>query len=204
MSTPERARGAIAEARHLLALNLPHRRNLSAVKVKLSAWETAAKTFPKGSASNRCAEWLYGAGCLCGALFELERYRDTEAPTMWGAIGEIKNEMRYALKKAEDYLAEWEAADTDEEPDEEPESARDRVGGKLRSAALLRACGCLDEIQIATCADAVWRETLAKEAAKPCARHQIETERAKMTDEERATEHARTLEVLTDEWETTR
>lgn len=204
MSTPERAREHIAAARTaLLNRDTFDRQELARVKLKLASWEPLAQSSFR-DARRSCAVWLWGAGMLADALTALTRYLAVDSQPIYTAQGSIQFEIDGALEAAERDVDEWAADSADEEPDEEPESARDRVGGKLRQAALLRSCGCLDEIQIATCADDVWRETLARESAKPCARHWAAAERDRMTDEQRAAEHARTLEVLSDEWETTR
>lgn len=206
MSTPERARDHIDAAREYLADEQPTIQQLAKASLILKTWETAAALMPEGHGRDT-ARSLTAAGYLAASWISLERslaHSDLSQHEVDWLLSTTRYRTLLELGRAEHHLGSWGAETAPAEARDEPESARDRVGGKLRSAQIYRACKCLDHIEIADCSDAVWRETLAREAGKSCARHAVEWEREWLTKEQRAAECARTLETLTDEWEVQR
>lgn len=191
MSTLRRAREHLALAQDAFADGIPDRQRLVSIRLKLASWGDHIATLRENRHAVETATWLFGAGCLCGSLWELQRYLTENTTGCSFRFGPrmkatLEQELRLVLDAAEQCADQWEASEIDtDDPEPAPVTENGRVGGLSRTATIRHTCGCESTLRLSGCNDDTWRAAMRMQAAEPCARCKIAAADAALTDDER-------------------
>ena len=188
MSTMRRAREHLALAQDAFADGIPPRDRLVTLRLKLATWGDHITTLQENPHARLTATWLFGASCLCGSIWELNRFEGMTGSQLTHTLSpSIAIYIKLSLLNAKSQCDQWEASEiASEAPEAEPVRENGRVSGIARTATIRHTCGCESTLRLTGCSDATWRAAVSEQAARPCSAHKIAAEQDALTPAERA------------------